>query len=90
MIGVKSALDAWWKLAGIFSGAVLGLFLLGLLVRRAGSGVAAIAVACGVAVILTLTFAPLLHGNLTIVLGTTTIVLVGFLGACLLPGKAGR
>jgi len=29
MINVKSALDAWWKLASIFSGGMLGLFLLG-------------------------------------------------------------
>src|SRR5690554_1651545 len=28
--GVESALDAWWALASIFSGGVLGLFLLGL------------------------------------------------------------
>ena len=29
MINVKSALDTWWKLASIFSGGSLGLFLLG-------------------------------------------------------------
>jgi predicted neuraminidase len=31
IINVKSALDAWWKLASIFSGGMLGLFLLGLI-----------------------------------------------------------
>lgn len=31
MMSVQSALDAWWKLAGIFSGGMLGLFLLGFL-----------------------------------------------------------
>ncbi|WP_439132703.1 sodium:solute symporter, partial [Polaribacter sp.] len=30
MINVKSALDAWWKLSSIFSGGMLGLFLLGI------------------------------------------------------------
>jgi len=35
MIHVKSALDAWWSLDGIFSGGMLGLFLLGLISRRA-------------------------------------------------------
>ena len=35
MIGVKSALDNWWKISGIFSGGILGLFLLGLIVQRA-------------------------------------------------------
>ena len=35
MIRVRSALDAWWMLQGIFTGGVLGLFLLGMLSRRA-------------------------------------------------------
>src|SRR5690606_2099353 len=31
MIGVKSILDIWWQLAGIFAGGMLGLFLLGMI-----------------------------------------------------------
>ena len=31
MLRVKSALDAWWNLQGIFTGGMLGLFLLGLI-----------------------------------------------------------
>ena len=34
MINVKSALDAWWKLASVFSGGMLGLFLLGAFVKK--------------------------------------------------------
>ncbi|HLR31365.1 MAG TPA: sodium:solute symporter, partial [Fodinibius sp.] len=34
MINVKSALDAWWSLASIFSGGMLGLFLLGAFAPR--------------------------------------------------------
>ncbi|QDV24676.1 sodium:solute symporter [Aureliella helgolandensis] len=34
MIGAASALDVWWKLAGIFSGGMLGLFLLGILTQH--------------------------------------------------------
>ncbi len=33
MIQIKSALDAWWKPALIFSGGMLGLFLLGVMSR---------------------------------------------------------
>ena len=33
-----TVLENWWKLASIFSGGVLGLFLLGLVSRRAGPG----------------------------------------------------
>jgi solute:Na+ symporter, SSS family len=88
MIGVKSLLDAWWKLAGIFSGGILGLFLLGLLARRARNVEAAIAVVIGVLVIIWLTFSRQLpdhyawlrtnlHANMTIVVGTLTIFLIG-------------
>ncbi len=31
MLDVKSALDAWWSLASVFSGGMLGLFLLGMI-----------------------------------------------------------
>ncbi|NQT51157.1 sodium:solute symporter [bacterium] len=81
MIGQKSLLDVWWKLSGIFTGAILGLFLLGFLVRRAGSVAAATGVVAGVALIAWLTFSPQnpFHTFCTSVFGSTTIVLVGFL-----------
>lgn len=92
MIRVGSALDAWWQMAGIFSGGMLGLFLLGLLSRRAGNPAAATGVILGVLVILWMSLSPLeqwperwshlrygLHGFLTIVVGTLTILLVGLL-----------
>jgi SSS family solute:Na+ symporter len=58
MIGVESVLEAWWKLSGIFAGAMLGLFLLGLLARRAGRTAAVIAVTFGVVLIAWMTFTP--------------------------------
>jgi SSS family solute:Na+ symporter len=92
MINVKSALDAWWGLASIFSGGMLGLFLLGYFAQKAKSFDAAIGVAVGVLVILWLSISPIyftqgwlihfkspLHSNLTIVIGTTVIFLIGFL-----------
>jgi SSS family solute:Na+ symporter len=92
MINVKSALDAWWGLASIFSGGMLGLFLLGYFARKAKSFDAAIGVTIGVLVILWLSISPIyfnkgwllqfkspFHTNLTIVIGTTVIFLVGFL-----------
>jgi SSS family solute:Na+ symporter len=84
MTRVQSALDAWWKLSSIFSGGILGLFLLGLIVKKAKNAVAATAVAIGVLVIFWMSapwlpenLRPALHGNLTIVVGTLTIFLVG-------------
>lgn len=92
MIRVKSALDAWWALASIFSGGMLGLFLLAYLARRAKKVYAAIGVVAGVLVIFWMSLSPIyftegtwlqfrspFHANLTIVIGTTVIFLVGFL-----------
>lgn len=82
-------LDIWWKLSGIFAGGMLGLFLLGLIVRKAGNPAAITGVLVGLLVIFRLNsadqgwmpeqFKSALHGNLTIVVGTLTIFLVGLL-----------
>ena len=88
MIGVKSLLDIWWELSGIFAGGMLGLFLLGMISRRAGNHEALTATLIGILVILWMTFSNLipeqysflrnpLHSNMIIVIGTLTIFLVG-------------
>ena len=85
MIQVKSALDAWWAMQSVFSGGMLGLFLLGYFSRKAKNVEAAIGVVFGVLVIAWIGLLqeawPLsvkLHTNLAIVFGTTTIFVVGF------------
>jgi SSS family solute:Na+ symporter len=88
MMRIRGALDAWWQLAGVFSGGMLGLFLLGFLSRRPGGRSAAAGVIAGVAIILWMTLSPAatalpdwlrspFHTNLTIVFGTIAVVLVG-------------
>lgn len=90
MIGAKSLLDIWWELSGIFAGGMLGLFLLGLISRTAKNTEAITAVIIGILVILWMTFSAKisdeyaflrnpLHKNMTIVVGTLTIFLVGML-----------
>jgi len=89
MIRVKSALDAWWELASIFSGGMLGLFLLGLISRRANNAAAATGTAIGVLVIFWMSLSPKLNGDLAwlrspfhnflvTVIGTLTILFIGF------------
>lgn len=85
MISIKSALDVWWQLAGIFSGGMLGLFLLAAFAKRVRAPQAAIGVTIGLLVILWaafstqlgLPFTNPLHALMTTVIGTMAIFLVG-------------
>lgn len=89
---VESALDAWWALSSIFSGGMLGLFLLGYLSKKARNMDAIVGTICGVVVVMWMSLSPIFftdgflsefrspfHANLTIVFGTIVIFLVGFL-----------
>ena len=98
MMRIKSALDAWWLLAGIFGGGMLGLFLLGRLSSRARSADALAGVGAGVVVILWMTFSPgwpdalatfrsPFNSNLIIVFGTLTVLGVGWLTARRQPSR---
>jgi solute:Na+ symporter, SSS family len=88
LIGVKSILDAWWQLSGIFAGGMLGLFLLGLISKSTRGHTAMIAVFVGILIIAWMTFSPLLpeelvffknhlHTNMIVVIGTLTIFMAG-------------
>jgi SSS family solute:Na+ symporter len=92
MINVQSALDAWWKLASVFSGGMLGLFLLGAFVKVVNVKAAIIGVILGLIAILWLSLSPMIfteeplinfaspfHTYLTIVIGTLIIFFTGFL-----------
>lgn len=98
MIGVKAALDAWWSLSSIFAGGMLGLFLLGVISRRAGNAAAATGVIMGVLVIVWMTLSPQssilpdmlrspFHSFMIIVFGTMTILLTGLVVSRFFKGK---
>jgi SSS family solute:Na+ symporter len=100
MINVQSALDVWWKLASIFSGGMLGLFLLGYFSKKVTSVAAIIGVVAGVLVIGWMSLSPIFftsdslqpfaspfHGYLSIVFGTMTIFIVGFLAGVFINGS---
>jgi len=93
MINAQTILDVWWKLAGVFSAPILGLFLLGFISRRVTSGPAAFALVLGVIVILWAELSPTgywpeqwsaiknpYNDLLTVVLGTLVIVVTGLVG----------
>jgi SSS family solute:Na+ symporter len=88
MIGVKSILDTWWQLSGIFAAGMLGLFLLGLASRQTKNTEALIALIIGLLVIAWMTFPAMippnlaflrntLNTNMVIVIGTLSIFLTG-------------
>ena len=82
MMSVDGILDAWWKLASIFSGGMLGLFLLALVCRKVNRVAAVIAVIVGLLVIAYMSlpvFRSPIHTYLTIVFGTSAIFLAGFI-----------
>jgi SSS family solute:Na+ symporter len=92
MINVKSALDVWWKLASIFSGGMLGLFLLGYFSKKVTNLSAIIGVVAGVLVIGWMSLSQFIftspestrfispfHSYLSIVFGTVVIFITGFL-----------
>ena len=90
MIGIKSVLDVWWQLSGIFAAGMLGLFLLSIISKKTGNHEAIIATIIGVLVILWMTFPTIIPANYTmlrntlninmiIVVGTLTIFLTGIL-----------
>jgi SSS family solute:Na+ symporter len=100
MIGVKSVLDVWWELSGIFAAGMLGLFLLAVVSRQTRNHEALLATMIGVLVILWMTFSPNLpeslamfrnplHKSMIIVVGTLTIFLLGLLFTRLRKRQAG-
>lgn len=99
MINVQSALETWWKLASIFSGGMLGLFLLGYFSKKVNNAAALTGVVAGILVIGWMSLSPLLfkngellkyaspfHSYLSIVFGTMSIFIIGFLISWLFNG----
>jgi len=90
-------------LSGIFVGGMLGLFLLGLIWRRARSAGAAVGACVGIVVILWMSLSLLkqwprwadavrspLHKFMIPVVGTSTIVLMAMLASLVIPRRSGR
>lgn len=99
MINAKGILDAYWLLAGIFSGGMVGIFLLGFLCQRASGGAALLGAIVGVLVITWMTlslpkvgllpeaFRCPLHELMITVCGTAAIIVTGFCFATIFGQK---
>lgn len=61
MMRIDGVLDAWWKLASIFSGGMLGLFLLGVVCKTVRRVHAVVAVILGLLTIAWMSLSPLIN-----------------------------
>lgn len=84
--GGASVLSSWWLLQSVFSGGMLGLFIIGVFAKRTGTVQALVAAFCGFLALAWVAFGqkvfplPLVfHVNMALVFGTLAIVVVGFL-----------
>ena len=97
MINVRSVLDTWWKLASIFSGGMLGLFLLAYFSKKVNNLSAVIGVAVGLLFIGWMSLSSIIfktddlkkygspfHEYLSIVFGTMAIFIIGFLSGVII------
>ena len=88
----ESALDIWWLLSGVLGAAIIGLFLLGLLVPtiRSGRAIVVLAICTGVIAWIALSTGPYwpvslaaftspFHPWLIVVRGPSVMVLTGWL-----------
>ena len=94
LTNVESILDAWWILSSVFSGGMLGLFLLGYISKKVKNVHAFLGVLAGFIVIAWISAAEWLglpalglHGYLAIVLGTMSIFIVGFALSVIIPRR---
>lgn len=94
MTKIKSIWDVWFTVSTVLGGAVLGLFLLGMISKRVNNVSAIIGVSLGVFSIAWMTFSPKMtflpsvlvnpfHGLMTGILGTLVIVLCGLVWSSL-------
>jgi len=91
----RNILKIWWDLSGVFAGAMLGLFLLGIVSRRASNLVAKISVMVGVVAIFWMSFSQAswmpdlirspLNSLMVTVVGTLTIFLCGLILSAIWP-----
>ena len=87
MIGVKSLLDIWWKLSGIFAAGMLGLFLIGFLLKNLNSNKVKLSLGLSVILIAWMSFKDSLpltlqlpfDSKMTIVLGTGSMLFIAWL-----------
>lgn len=78
---ITSLFDTFIKVVGLFMGVLGGLFLLGVLTRRANAGGALVGAVAGAAVMCWLFFNSTVNGYLYITIGMATCIIIGYLAS---------
>jgi len=87
----ESALENWWTISSLLGASILGLFLLGRFCPQADGRHAAIALLAGLLAVAWLTFGQdFLDKKLAIVVGSVTVVGIGWATATLWPAPPAR
>lgn len=84
---IRSLFDEFIKVVGLFMGVIGGLFLLGMLTRRANGLGAIVGIAVGVACVLAVSRLTSLHGFLYVVVGMTSTAIAGYTASLASPDK---
>jgi solute:Na+ symporter, SSS family len=85
---ITSLFDTFIKVVGLFMGVLGGLFLLGVLTRRANAGGAFTGAVVGACMMCWLFFSSTVNGYLYITIGMATCIIVGYLASFLNPASS--
>jgi len=82
---IRSLMEEYFKVIGMFMGALGGLFVLGVVTRKANGWGAMVGIFAGVVVMITVWLMEWADGYLFATIGIVTCLLVGYLASLLLP-----
>jgi Na+/proline symporter len=82
---IRSLMEEYFKVIGMFMGALGGLFVLGVATRRANGRGALVGIFTGVAVMITVWLMQWADGYLFATIGIVTSLLVGYVASLFLP-----
>lgn len=84
---IRSLMEEYFKVIGMFMGALGGLFVLGVTTRKANGWGALVGIFCGVAVMVTTWLMKWADGYLFATIGIVTALVIGYLASLLLPSE---
>jgi solute:Na+ symporter, SSS family len=82
---IRSLMEEYYKVIGLFTGALTGVFLLGMLTRRASGVGALVGLIVSTGAVITIWQKELVNGYLYAIIGVTGCLVIGYLTSLILP-----